>query len=285
MDRWNTLARKTLRRNTNRGHNELNAGSDIRAQFIDACCGKLDDSPCALDCGLETFAALTERRMLEYEDATKELLHVLWSGASPGSGSGYLASAMATATQIVKLVREATVKMTIDDIVNDGFRHFGLAPAEAAQSHKDAMRHLVFAVVGWSTMLYTPNLNSTDGDFSTLTSPNGSFIDSPAKQSLEQSSRRPLGVVLRNYGLMPIACPPGAGSSSPLGLPTLLTVTHLNFFSLSKLGDVEIDWVDDLSKHCEFDRYSKRKKLKLFRLPSLCARICLNPDAEVLVGR
>jgi len=285
MAGWSTLARKTFQRDTNQGRDELNTSCDsLRAQFIDACCGSLDNPPCALDHGLETFADLTERRMLAYENATKELLNALWSGAYPGSQSGYLGRQMATSTQIVRLMREMTAQTTIDDIVDDAFQHFGVIPADMAQSLQYAMRHLVFAVVGWSTMLYTPIFTSADGDFGTLTNQSGTFHNPTAAKFLEESSNRPLGAVLRNYGLMPIACPPGAGMSS-LGLPTLLTVTHLNFFSLSKLGDVTIPWVDDLSKHCEFDRYSKGKELKLFRLPSLCARICLNPDAEVLVGR
>lgn len=117
--------------------------------------------------------------MLEYEDATKDLLHVIWSGAYTGSEAGYLGRQMATATQIVKLLRFTTAQTTIDDIVDDRLSHFGLIPAETAQSHKDAMRFLVFTVVGWATILYTPIFTSIDRDFSTLTNPNVRSIDTP----------------------------------------------------------------------------------------------------------
>ena len=72
----NTLARKRFRQNVNLDRDEPDANREVRAQFIEACCGTLDDPPSALDRGLKTFADLAERRMLEYEDATKELLQV-----------------------------------------------------------------------------------------------------------------------------------------------------------------------------------------------------------------
>jgi len=42
--------------------------------------------------------------------------------------------------------------------------------------------------------------------------------------------------------------------------------------------------MDDLSKHCEFDRYGKKKELNLFRLPSLIAQIFLNESEEIFIG-
>jgi hypothetical protein len=114
----------------------------------------------------------------------------------------------------------------------------------------------VFAAVGWSTMLYTPAFVAEEAHFSfTLAAAGRRAADGVAKKSLEQTSRRLAGAVVRNYGLMLIACPPESGL--PPGFPTLLTVTHLKFCSSSRLGDVTVTWVDDLSKQCEFDRYSR----------------------------
>ncbi len=286
MGAWNSLTRKKLRQSTSRGQDASTASSDLRAIFTGLCCGgnskEFPSSSCALDRGLQIFANLVETRMREYETATSPVLDALWNTTHPQLT--YLDRQMETATRIVRILTAATPQTTVDDIVNDVFQHFAVRE-DAARRHRNSMRHLVFAVMGWCTMLYTPTVVDIDADYCVLTlPPSGQPVVAPTKQSFEQSSRRPIGAVLRSYGLMPIACPPGSGPTLP-GLPPLLTVTHLNFYSLSRLGDVTIRWVDDLSQHCEFDRYSINKELKLFRLPSLCARISLDEDTEVLVGR
>ena len=276
----NIRTQRASRRAAVFGFDGLAVGNEVRASFIQACCGSNDQPRSALDHGLRIFTELVGRRMLDYEQATTDLLDTLWNHSRPQSQ--YLDRQMETVTQIVKLVRETTAQTTIDDIVEQVFRHFDIS-ADHSKSHKHVMRHLVFAVIGWSTMLYTPMFKSADAPFSTATTEEHQFADGSEKQSFEQSSKRPLGAVLRAHRLMPIGCPPGTGH--PQGLPTLLTVTHLNFFSLSRLGDVTITWVDDLAQHGEFCRYTKRKELKLFRLPSLCANICLNEGTEALVGQ
>ena len=51
-----------------------------------------------------------------------------------------------------------------------------------------------------------------------------------------------------------------------------LSVSHLNFKTLHKLGDVRLEFVDELSLHLEFDE--RTRVLKIFRYPSVCRLFC-----------
>ncbi|KAK1830085.1 hypothetical protein QBC39DRAFT_354713 [Podospora conica] len=282
---WPPTFRTQSRRRTKMGRYELQARDphSSRNAFLSACCAAGDAPRCALDEGLGHFSRLTETRMLAYQDATAGLLETLWARASRPELS-YLERQLETCAKIVTAINTAvTHQTTIDDIANQVFQGFQVPVAER-EHHRDVLRHLVFAAMGWSTLLFTPTFTQADADFSQATRSHAVTRNS-AKHTLTQSSQRPLGAMLRSRGLMPIACPPGLTASSSQGLPTLLTVTHLNFFSLSRLGDITITWIDDISRHCEFDRYSPKKELRLFRLPSLCAMLCLTGKEEMLLDQ
>ncbi|KAI0139029.1 hypothetical protein F4776DRAFT_670298 [Hypoxylon sp. NC0597] len=275
---YNTLPRIKLR--TSRTCTiKLDSLNETRESFINICCGN-GEKRCSLDNGLRIFAAVVEMQMMEYETATTDILNIFW-GSQPETT--YLERQFRTCSKIVSLIRSSTVQTTIDDIVKQLCDYFKVSMLND-NTHGNALRHLIFAVIGWSTMLYTPTFKSADSDFSTtMKYQNTQWFKKHSVAHVTDSSRRPIGAVLRNHGLIPIACPLGAESSE--GSPTLLSVPHLNFYSLSKIGDVTITWVDNLSEHCKFDRYSRTKQLKLFRLPSLCATICLNRGDEALIGR
>ncbi|KAI1410376.1 hypothetical protein F5Y13DRAFT_167653 [Hypoxylon sp. FL1857] len=218
--------------------------------------------------------------MSEYESATADVLNILW-GSQPKAP--YLERQFQTCSKIVSLIRSSTVQTTIDDILKQLYDHFKISTLDD-NIPEDVLRQLIFAVIGWSTMLYAPAFELAGADFPTLTKyGNTHGFNKHSVTRVTDMSRRPIGAILSCRGLIPIAC--SSGVESYKGFSTLLSVPHLNFYSLSRLGDVTITWVNDLSKHCEFDRYSKKKQLKLFRLPSLCATICLNQGDEALIGR
>ncbi|KAL3303408.1 dipeptidyl peptidase III [Colletotrichum asianum] len=267
-----------MRNHPDTDRHESRIRTEGRDALLRACCGPTNAPRCVFEEGLKQFISIVEDRMLTYEDATKELMKMLNSSQPEYS---YIDKQFEVTTKIVGFINtSANHQTTIDDVSRWLLKEYNVSTTDG-DKHKDTLRHLVFAVMGWSTMLYTPSFTEPAAGFSTTTGRR--LSDTTTKQTLTHSSMRPLGAVLRSHGLMPIGCPPGFGSSS--GLPTLLTVTHLNFLSLSRLGDVTISWVDDLSKHCTFDRYSTTKELRLFRLPSLCAKIYLSDINEVLIGR
>ena len=52
------------------------------------------------------------------------------------------------------------------------------------------------------------------------------------------------------------------------------------FHILHRFAGIEIEWVDCLSLHLEFD--SRTKTLKLFRFPSLCFIMCSNTNQSLM---
>lgn len=272
---WNSVTRTRWRNQVAANSEQEQEPTQLYLSFTAACWGTVQKES-ALDKRMSLFRNIVRTRMIAHETEMTDLFSALWASQSRTT---YLDQQLEISTKLAELIRTTTAQTTIDDIVNQLFRYFNVDTAEA-NKNEDALRHLVFAAIGWCTMLYTATHGRYDSDFSTRTDTQSG--DNSTRRQPEESSRRPLGALLRNHGLMPISCPPG--DTVLAGLSTLLPVTHLNFFSLSKLGDVTISWVDDLSRHCEFDRFSRDKSLKLFRLPSLCARACLNGNEEPLLG-
>lgn len=259
---------------------------DLRAQtqewqdqakiaFVHSCSG-IGGPNTALKQGLDLFAAVALGRMHEYEAATSPLLTHLFESRPDTT---YAERQLEVSGWIAGFIsKTATAQTTVDDLVRGLFDTHKVTAANRT-IHQDALRHLVFAAIGWCTMLYTASLQPPDSDFATTTTTRHCQRQGFSKLSEADSSKRPIGTILRNRGLMPLACPTRHDTST--STPALLPVTHLNYFSLSRLGQVKITWVDDLSQHCEFERYGPTGDIKLFRLPSLCAKICLGENSLI----
>ncbi|KAI0377692.1 hypothetical protein F5Y04DRAFT_291611 [Hypomontagnella monticulosa] len=258
--------------------NELRTSVEARKSFVNSCFR--GDAEPALDDGLRIFLDITERRMLDHESIAANLIVAL-GGCQPKSL--YLELALQACTEIVRLIKTATAQTTIDDIVKHIYNHFNV-PTNSRTTFEVVTRHLVFAVIGWSTMLYTTTFKVTDIGLSTIVE--SLSIDGSSQHvaiPATDLSKRPIGTLLRSYRLIPVVCPPRAKTSQEPSAS--LSVPQINFYSLSRLGDVTITWVNNLADHCEFDRYGRNKQLKLFRLPSLCAKICLSENVDSLIDR
>lgn len=160
--------------------------------------------------------------------------------------------------------------LSIDEVLEALYRHYGVAeqrPSKEAQ-------HLIFAVIGWFTMLFRADLsNETIGKCDLK-------IEAPARNhnhSLRPTdlARRPIasGLLKSVYGSLL----PQSDSNSPLNGTEdhrMLHVSSTNYFSLSIIGKIKVEWVDTLGSHLEFDPL--QRTLYLFRLPSFCALSCVN---------
>ncbi|KAF2753268.1 hypothetical protein EJ05DRAFT_480299 [Pseudovirgaria hyperparasitica] len=271
---WNLAARRRSRHHTLSNLVHWKISSKTTNAYAETCCGPRSDTA-SLNDGIDLFVQRICKEMIKYEATTREVLNSLLVKRSV---EGYLSLQLELSTAIITFLKSMTPQTTTDDLVDKVFRQFKI-DTTSGEPYKNIMRHFVFATIGWSTLLYTADMGPTSSDFAIS---GDTLRTKPSRKgSLEQSSQRPVGALLRSFGVMPITCPPGTDRSD--GQPTLLAVTHLNFFSLSKLGDVTLLWTDDLSKHCEFDRYSREKTLKLFRWPSVCARVCLSKDEATLI--
>ncbi|KAF1983117.1 hypothetical protein K402DRAFT_182852 [Aulographum hederae CBS 113979] len=134
----------------------------------------------------------------------------------------------------------------------------------------DAGRRVLFAAMCWLTSTLTPSKDI---------SPNALCISILPKQSgfrrqhrMDDASR-PVAKFLRGFGnILPSAdLRVAQGQQSEL-----LHASVLNFYSLSTVGKVNIQWVDTLSAHLEF--HSLSRTLMLYRFPTMCALHCLGDE-------
>jgi hypothetical protein len=137
-----------------------------------------------------------------------------------------------------------------------------------------AAKNLVFAVIGWQTMLYQADMHSCPPEQLAIQSEMGAH-QGLAHLCLKQSHsfcKRNINEFLFGYGLL---LPPRnfEGHWSLEDKKTFTEIksaspAYFNAYILSSIGDVDIEWVDSLSCHMEFDPYLN--KLFLFRYPSFC---------------
>lgn len=144
--------------------NYLQPAKEHKAELIDICYGI--GKRRSLDVGLRMVEDIVEKRMLDYENSMTGLLNVLWA-SNPGLTS-YLERQSRTTTKIVHLIKSSTEQQSIDDIMIQLYDHFDVSTVDK-KTHENEMRNLIFAVIGWSTMLYTAALKATGTNLSAAT--------------------------------------------------------------------------------------------------------------------
>lgn len=163
--------------------------------------------------------------------------------------------------------------VSIDGIVahllESGIIEFGSDPNAPI-----AAKNLVFAVIGWQTMLYQADMHSCPPEQLAIQSEMGAH-QGLARLCLKQSHsscKRTMHQFLFGYGIL---LPPrnfegywSLEDKKSFAEFKSASPAHFNAYILSSLGGVDIEWVDSLSCHMEFDPYLN--KLFLFRYPSFC---------------
>lgn len=138
---------------------------------------------------------------------------------------------------------------------------------------RQSCRHLVFAILGLSTMLFKPT-GSKPSDMLETLQRNG---------DAEKHSVIPVDMCERPIRtlLMRLKALPTGASTSTLSMPSnetadsgnsdaeALLSANLSFSSLKAIGSMSIEWVDSMDNHLDFD--PDRRALSLFRYPSFCA--------------
>ena len=136
-------------------------------------------------------------------------------------------------------------------------------------------RTLVFAVLGWQTMLYQPSLGTSPMEqFAVIDDFDGyhgqAFL---AFKQDTKNSRRRLDEFLMGFGLL---IPPrntcfseDLEEKSAFDSVTTITSGEFNAYVLRSIAHINIKWVDSLSVHLEYNKATNT--LYLFRYPSFCA--------------
>ena len=172
---------------------------------------------------------------------------------------------------------------TIDNLIHD------LAENQILKEGLDLhqKRVLVFAIIGWQTMLYKPHLGTTFPQQLVVVEEHDGLISQtilPCRQA-SAAAKRPLSTFLLGFGLL-IPQRNTCLSEDPEDRQAYRSFLHvdsqqINAFVLHELAHFELRWVDTLSMHLELDK--EAKVLYLFRYPSFCvANLSAEGQAGVL---
>ena len=158
---------------------------------------------------------------------------------------------------------------------------------EKPDSHSGMMqacKTLVFAMLGWQTMLYTPSFGTSPPTQFAI----GDDLDGYRGQTfmvLKQDqvcSKRHLSSLLMGFGLL-LPPPNTCLSDDPEEQQAFESITviqpgELNDFLLQSLAHIRIKWIDVLAPHLEFNKATNT--LYLFRYPSFCVANFPSDTAE-----
>ncbi|KAA8650151.1 uncharacterized protein ATNIH1004_002832 [Aspergillus tanneri] len=163
--------------------------------------------------------------------------------------------------------------VSIDEIV----RHLqNIDILDNASDLLGPQRLLIFAVLGWRSMLYQAGFNVCSiqelAVHQDSSQPQSGFVFDTYKVPAELSDR-PLSVLLKAFGnILPArssTVPQVASETSKLASSWLpLYPVETNAYMLHTLLRVHIRWVDALALHLDYDKSSRT--LSLFSYPSFC---------------
>ncbi|KAI7973190.1 hypothetical protein EIK77_004467 [Talaromyces pinophilus] len=154
-----------------------------------------------------------------------------------------------------------------------------------------AVYQLLFILIGLITFFYEPilspekgllqiNVGDAENDKRKRRSLRG--LTWSSEITIDKGSKLSLADLLRNLcgGKLPISynAGPRVGTSGDI-----LETTNLNYYTLSKVANIQILWVDSLLQHLDFDRRSKT--LKIFRFPSFCYLLCFGDLDKTYLDR
>jgi hypothetical protein len=152
---------------------------------------------------------------------------------------------------------------------------------ELSDTDDDAMpaqRLLIFAILGWQSMVYIPALNVSPPSKLVIQhdpdSPDSGLIFDTRCVSADLCGR-PLSILLKGFGnLLPArardASLAAVESTRTAATWTALYPAEMNAYSLQTLLGIRFRWVDSLALHLDYDRSSWT--LCLFAFPSICVK-------------
>jgi hypothetical protein len=163
---------------------------------------------------------------------------------------------------------------SVDDVVE--YLDTKNAFEDAIDHTFDSKRLLVFAILGWQSMIYQPAFNICPPNQLAIHhdagNPDSGLVFDEYTVSAEMCDR-PLHVLLKSFGnLLPARSSNTAlaavESSKAAASWTALYPSELNAYLLHALLRVRFRWVDTLALHLDYDRSTRT--LSLFSFPSMC---------------
>jgi hypothetical protein len=146
----------------------------------------------------------------------------------------------------------------------------------------------VFIVVGLLTMIYKPNLTPVAKNYDIISTAPPSRVSRNKTWSRLQCETNPEDTIIdiifdlgNSDGPLPRQVK--KVDTASLGEREALRATNLSYYSLTRLAEIEIIWVESIAEHLEFDR--RLRKLKFFRFPSFCALLCHKHNEETFLDQ
>jgi hypothetical protein len=208
----------------------------------------------------ELYSVLQEAQGAQIEIPKKALTtvwHAVWVETSKNNASIH--------SIVTNLLSEGLI--SVDDDDNEAL---------------DCAINLVFAIIGWQTMLYKPDMGSCSRNQLAIvdeTDGHRGYAYMELRQS-QVASTKPLHQFLMGFGVL-LPCYNFSALNSDddkRAVATTKTVSpeSLNAHILNSAGSIQFKWTDSLACHLEFDVLSST--LYLFRFPTFCAIHLLGQD-------
>jgi hypothetical protein len=178
-------------------------------------------------------------------------------------------------------LRSHSSSVTIDMIVSELIEKHVLKP----DSKTSVNRQVVFAVVGWQTMLWKVDIGNNPPTMLCISDEMDGYAGQAAlgRRQDQLACRKPFPQLLMGFGVLlpsPRYFAHDIDEKDQLSLRSIdiISPKTLNVHLLSSLyTHFTIRWTDILSHHLEFDH--RRQQLYLFRFPSFClANIDVSSD-------
>lgn len=139
--------------------------------------------------------------------------------------------------------------------------------------------HLVFTLIGWLTMLYSPSEDLHSGQATVILPRDTSGektsteVFTSFSKPLDELDGLALHQMIKQFGQL---IPGNFLSSQSISIVDVfseqLVMSCLNFMAVSKVAGIRVVFTECLSLHLDFDE--KAQVLKLFRFPSFCKAVC-----------
>ena len=185
-------------------------------------------------------------------------------------------------SEIAKCAK-SSANSSIDDIT-ESLLGQGLIEVKNTKDGFLEARSLVFAVIGWQTMLYRPALGTCPPQQLAVADEQDGYRGQAfmtLKQS-QASAKRPLSEFLMGFGILlpPSHCCISTDPEEKQAFDDLRSIgpNGFNAFLLDSIGHFRIKWVDTISCHLEFD--DRTNTVFLFRFPSFCATYLTTANPE-----
>lgn len=181
-----------------------------------------------------------------------------------------------TFVSLNRFVRESP-SPSIDEIVQHLQEELIFESVDDGTTTNLAQRLLVFAILGWQTMLYLPSFNTCP--LSQLEihqvsgQPDSRLVYDTFRMSADLADR-PMAILLKGYGnLLPARCEGltkvASETSRVVSSWNPIKAAEMNAYFLVSFLNISIRWVDTFALHLDYDKASKT--LSLFKYPSICA--------------